>query len=297
MAIKDSYAIRTSLNRTYWDHEIDLSTAQLNSLLVSVKSVAFYGGTLALGSWLIFASPLSSASVFWRILLGIWLLAFAIYYGRYTKTKRLRIQQLSALPDYTKAKRSVATRAIADAADFRSIVGVELVETAHGSDGVIRFLDNSFGKAYRVSGSASVLVFDEARDAIVNRYARFWVKMDPAVELMSFTSKEPQPVYQQVASWVDRMENLKYSDPDLLKIAETKRRALVNYEGETYSSIQQYLLLRAPSLEQLRQADALLKNEIAESTLVFKTLREMNAKDTTKLLGSIYQKPGTSYTL
>lgn len=295
---KKSYSLPASLDQTWWDLEIDLSSPQFKIGLVSIKSIIFYGGIGLFTAWLCFASPMKSAALWTRILFIVLMVIFAIYYGRYTATKELRIMKLKTLSEYTPSQRRINTRSRAKSFKFRQLTGIASVESTPGDDdGVIHYLDGYFGRVYRVSGSASILVFAEAQAQIVDRFSNFWKKVDPEVEIDTLTTKEPQPVYRQIASWAQQRNALEHTDDDLDALMRTERDALVHHVGERFSSIQQYLIVRAPTYEHLSQVHGVIRNEALDSSLVFKSVTTLGHEDAVEVLGSIYQPAHNSYGL
>ena len=100
--------------------------------------------------------------------------------------------------------RKVLTRRNSQAAPFHSIVGISEI----AKDGLIQYADGRVGRAYLVVGSASVLLFEDDKKAILDRVDSFWRKVSTDVEFTFMTTKEPQRTYRQVAALERTNKNL-----------------------------------------------------------------------------------------
>ena len=146
------------------------------------------------------------------------------------------------------------------------------------------------GQAYSVVGSASRLLFDQDRDAILNRNDRFYRKLEPGVEWVFITTKEPQRVYAQVAALEKRNQALPLEarDPELVALMDEQYESLRSYVGSSFFSIHQYLILIARNEEELRKAHNLLDSEAADSSLMFKQVSMLTYDETIDLLATHY---------
>ena len=76
------------------------------------------------------------------------------------------------------------------------------------NSGLIEFLDGSFGSMYRVVGAASALLFEDDKEAILDRVDNFYRKMGFDVEIIKITTKESQKIYHQAAYLKEQYDNL-----------------------------------------------------------------------------------------
>lgn len=285
---RTSYSIPASLDRSIFDSEINLSGKHMNVRPRPVKVIFFFLGSLLLMGWALWVSPLKTANFGLLVLLAIWWIAVTIYMGGYSKTKEMRSARLLPLIDYLpKKSRHVRTRTDSKPGAFYSIVGITDVDPVSG---LISYSDGTVGQAYSVVGSASRLLFDEDRNAILDRNDRFYRKMEAGVEWIFVTTKEPQRVYSQIANLERRKMSLdkEAHDPELLALADEQYETLRSYVGSSFFSIHQYLFIRAGNEEALRAAHNLLDNEVADSSLVFKQVSMLTSDETLDLLRTIY---------
>ena len=285
---RGSYAIPASLDRSIFDHELSLSNKDIKAKPLPLKVILFYLMSVLILMWLLTSTPLKGANFGLLVLIGLWWIAATFYFGAYSKTKEMKFMQLSPLFEYLPATaRKVMTRSDSRPGQFHSIVGIVAVDEVSG---LISYADGTVGQAYSVVGSASRLLFDQDRDAILDRNDRFYRKVDPGVEWTFVTTKEPQRVYSQVAALERRNRALdrKARDPELVALMDEQLNSLRGYVGRSFFSIHQYLFLRAGNEEALRAAHNLLDSEAADSSLMFKQVMMLTPDETLALLRTIY---------
>lgn len=286
MAIKDSYSVPTSIDRSFLDHEITLSSNGFNAKPSPIKQLLFFAGGALVILWAATVTWIKDSGWAFIALFVIWALIALVYFGGLTKTKELRIMTVPALLAYLpKDARRVITRRSSNPSAFASITGIDGIT----EDGRIDFSDRTVGQAYLVVGSASYLLFDEDRTAILNRVDAFWRKVEPSCEFIFITTKEPQRIYRQVASMEERNRALIVRDPDLLELQNEQYDILTQHVGNRYTSIHQYLVLRAKSMDALRRAHNILRSEVEGSSLMIKEATVLDRDETEAMLRTLYQ--------
>lgn len=285
---KDRYSVPVSLDRSILDHELSLSNKSFHMKPLPMKVIFTYVGSIVVLMWLLTGTPLKGSSFGFLALITIWWIAATAYFAAYSKTKEMRMNQIGALLDYVpKKSRRVLTRSDSRMGPFQSIVGIQSVDE---NTGLITYVDGMVGQAYSVVGSASRLLFDQDRDAILNRNDRFYRKLEPGVEWVFITTKEPQRVYAQVAALEKRNQALPLEarDPELVALMDEQYESLRSYVGSSFFSIHQYLILIARNEEELRKAHNLLDSEAADSSLMFKQVSMLTYDETIDLLATHY---------
>ncbi|MDP9903210.1 hypothetical protein [Arthrobacter bambusae] len=267
MAYKGSYSIPNSLDKSMLDQEIALSkSAHVQPF--PIKVVLFYLASLLILFWVVSSTFIRDSSLTIIVLLVMWWLLATVYFGRYSKTKELRFSGIPALLSYLpRVSRRVLTRRSSNASGFYSIAGVKDVD----DDGRVAFSDGTVGRAYLVVGSASVLVFEADKRAIVNRVDSFYRKVEHSVEFICLTTKEPQRVDRALANLERRNLVLEVRDPELFALLDEQAEILVEHVGTRFSSIHQYLVIKADNDEALRRGHALLQAEVEDSSLMIKS--------------------------
>ena len=109
-----------------------------------------------------------------------------------------------------KSMRTIMTRKNSDYVDFLNFVGIKSVD----DDGNIEFLDGDIGTMYRVSGSASVLLFEQDRDAIITVAIRFIVRIEQIVSILYY-GKGTSKGLSSAFSCGETYHALDTDDPDL----------------------------------------------------------------------------------
>lgn len=285
---KEKYIVPVSLDRTILDHELTLSSNAMRLKPLPMKVIFAYIGSITVLMWLLTGTPLKGASFGYLVLISVWWIAATAYFAAYSKTKEMRGEMIMALIDYLpKTARKVLTRSDSSPGQFHSIVGIKDVDE---KTGFITYVDGMVGQAYAVVGSASCLLFDQDRDAILNRNDRFYRKLEPGVEWVFITTKEPQRVHTQIATLEKRNRRLspKARDPELVALMDEQYQSLKSYVGASFFSIHQYLILIARNEEDLRKAHNLLDSEAGDSSLMFKEVTMLTYDETMDLLRTHY---------
>lgn len=289
MATKESYHIPYGLAQSYADMTISLNSKDgtvgkvLPMAVVMTYIVSFLGCMFCVTKTFIGKMGSIPQIVVFCILWAILTVILASYDG----TRRMNMQRIMPLLNYLPKKaRQIYTRNGRDAGPFWGVAGMDDI----ADDGMVTFSDGTYGYWYRVVGSASILLFDSDRDAILNRVDNFYRKWGHEAELLFMTCKESQKVYRQVASLQRRYQNLKTADPDLRELAEEQFRILKDYIGTEFKSIHQYMLVKAQGKEALRIANSIVQSEVENSSLMIKQCVPLDKTDVLEMLKSVYQK-------
>lgn len=289
MAAKQVYKIPYGLNESYADMNISLNTKDGSiGRVFPVKVLLIYVGSLLALMYIMFSTFIGRMSnIPQKIFFVILWLGLTVLIASYDTTKRMNIELVPVLLNYLpKQARHIYTRAGRNITPFWNMVGIEAIY----DDGLVEFFDGTFGYWYRIVGSASILLFDADRDAIIERVDNFFMKWHAGSEIMFLTNKESQKVYNQVANLQKRYDNLKSSDKDLRNIAEEQFKILRDYVGKEFKSIHQYMLIKSPNKEALNVANNILQSEYENSSLMIKQCVPLEYQDVVDVYKNTYQK-------
>ena len=251
-----------------------------------MKVLLFWAASILSLFWVVSSTFVATADWWIIALVVIWWLVATAFLGQYSKTKEMKYMSVPALLAYVPtAGRRVLTRKSTNPSAFYSVVGIDNIDES----GLIKYADGTYGQGYLVVGSASILLFEEDRKAILNRVDSFWRKVDPTCEYTFVTTKEPQRVYHQIANLERRNLALEVRDPELKELMDEQYDILHDYVGNQFKSIHQYLLLKADNLEALRRAHTILQSEVESSALMIKGCTMLNGADVTEMLTVIYK--------
>ena len=266
---KQSYKISESLDQSPWDIEIAIrSDSGMGIKPLPLKFIAAVIISGLVWFWMLNMSFVSNMSIVYKVLFSIaWLLA-SLLLVRLDKSNTLMLSRIPILVSYfPKRARRVSCRTGDNAGPFYSIANIESVDEDRG---MITFTDGDVAFVYRVVGSASVLLFPDDREAILNRVDSFFRNMKPDYEMIFVTCKEAQNVKRQLRNMDARMSRLRNDDPELRGLVEMESYYLREHVGGSYRSIHQYLVLKAHNEEALQMAQSVLDTEVQFSTLMIK---------------------------
>ena len=286
MASKDHYKIPASIDRSYLDHEINLSTRGWTLPTLPLKVILIWVSSTVVMFWAVTHTFVASADLWLKALFCVLWLALTAFLGRYDKTREMTYTKVKAFLSYApKSARNVLTRRNANPSAFYDIARIASIS----DDGLIEWADGTIGQVYLVVGSASVLVFEEDKRAILNRVDSFFRKIDTTAEFIFVTTKEPQRVYRQLARLDDINLKLEDRDPELIELMNERLDILRDYVGTSFISIHQYLVIKADNLDALRRAHTVLAAESEESNLMIKQITMLDGRNAESLLSTLYK--------
>lgn len=282
---KTSFKVPVSLDRSFLDHEINLSSGGWQVPPTPMKVVLFYlVGLLGL-FWAVTGTFIKSASL--PLIVGFvvfWLIA-VLFLAKYNKNKEMNISKVPAFVGYAPPKaRRVVTRSKSNPSDFYSIARINSIDES----GLIHLQDGTIAQCYLVVGSGSILVFEEDKKTILDRVDAFFRKIDTSVELAFITTKEPQRIYKQLAHLDDINLRLENRHPELIELMRERFDILNEFVGDSFTSIHQYLMIKGDNLEALRRAHTVVAAEAEDSSLMFKQVTMMDQVDAYEMLKVFY---------
>lgn len=292
MAVKETYGIPTSLDASALDMDVSLQSKDgIGPGSVPVRVILFFLLSLGILAMVMTNSFVRQGDV-WQIVcfVVLWMAITATLAG-FDATGHMQVEFVPVLADYLpQSMRTISCRRRSRAFSFGELVGIVCTDKEVPSDSriPIPFMDGTYGYFYAVVGSASRLLFDDDRDAILERVETFWRKIDVDGEMSIITKKEAQRVDKQLGYLVMRRKRLTVSDPDLDRLASLEFDALNDYVGRQFRSTHQYLMLKAPTVEALQLAEAVLRSEAENSTMMFKRCSRLSlTTDESSGLGSV----------
>lgn len=289
MAVKQSYGIKTPMLSTALDTEITLQKdgVGLRPLPIKFVIITIISGCLCLGatnSELISVGNMVQKTIFVCLWITMTILLFMS-----DKTKRMNIQSIVSLLNYmfNPSNRRIITRRNVPATAMLDMCNVKSIDKS----GIIKFADRHVGYMYRVTGTASVLLFDADKMNIINAVDNFYRKIDSNTEFIFITLKEPQKIYNQAAAVKHRYNRLKIYDNDLNDLCNNQLVMLKEVVGKKYQSIHQYMIVKADSIETLTAAKITLQTELDSSGLFIKRCIPLYEDEILEVLASSYTSP------
>lgn len=289
MAVKPAYGIRTPMLSTALDTEITLQKdgVGLRPLPIKFVIITIVSGCVCLK--FVTNNPVAMGNIVQKLLFVCLWVTITIMLFATDKTNRMRFQQLISLLNYMAipSNRRIVTRRTEPATGMLDMCNIKYIDKS----GMIKFADREYGYMYRVTGTASVLLFDEDKKQIINAVDNFYRKLDTNVELIFMTLKEPQKIYNQAAAVKIRYDRLKLYDPDLNDLCNNQLVMLREVVGKKYQSIHQYMVVKADSIEALTAAKITIQNELDQSGLFIKRCIPLHEDEILEALAVVYTSP------
>ena len=290
---KASYKIPASLNDNYLNMEIAIQNKEgvgLRPLPVRVILTWVAG---LLGLFFFEANDMSilkHGTLLVRLIFAVTWIGLIYILSKVDKTHRMQLELIPACISYLqKSNKYVTTRRASNAGPFYSIVGIDDIDD---QTGMITYADGTFGYWYAVVGTASVLLFPNDRDAILDRVNEFYKKIQPDCEIIFMTAKEPQKVYHQINHLTAQYNALTYKDPDIDKIVREQYDILKDFVGKEFKSLHQYMIIKGDNREALTNINNVVRGECEGSSLMLKQCIPLYKEDVIEVLKSIYQEGG-----
>lgn len=289
MAVKQAYGIKTPMLSTALDTEITLQKdgVGLRPLPIKFVIITIISGVICLKasqSQMVSVGNIVQRSIFVCMWITMTILLFMS-----DKTKRMHVQSLVSLINYmaVPSNRRVLTRRDGSATPMLDMCNIKSIDKT----GLIKFADHNVGYMYRVTGSASVLLFDEDKRQIINAVDNFYRKIDANTEYIFITLKEPQKIYNQAVAVKHRYNRLKVFDNDLNDLCNNQLVMLREVVGKKYQSIHQYMIIKSDSMESLMAAKITLQSELDSSGLFIKRCIPLYSDEILEALSAVYASP------
>ncbi len=284
---KQAYKIPADLNSSAADMEIAIQGKDgVGVKPLPVKIILTYIASVILCFFVCTKTVVADGSVPQIILFVILWGIMTLVLAKTDSTKRMQVQTIPTLINYIpRSSRRVITRTSQPATAFYNIAGIRDINK---DTGLIEFMDGTYGYWYRVVGTASILLFDEDRTAILDRVDSFYRKLAPDCEVCFVTTKSAQTVYRQARNLKMRYDRLESRDPDLKACAQEQFDVLKNYVGGSFRSIHQYMVIKGDNREALTRCKNVIQSEAENSSLMFKQCIPMYYEDLTTVLQIIY---------
>lgn len=285
---KQVYKIPADLDMSHLDMEISLQSSDGMGLRpIAVKVILFYAASLMFLFFVFQNTFMLGASLGTKVLFAISWILMTHQLGRYTKRQTMQYDMVPSFMRYfPKVNRKIICRRSSLANGFYYLYGIKGIDEKTGE---ITFIDGTFGFMYRVVGSASRLLFEEDRDAIINRCDNFYRKIGTDAQIITITTKEAQKVYQQVAHLNEQYNNLTIADEDLYHLLDEQYQILSKFIGGGFRSIHQYWILKADNKEALLMARGVLLSEVESSNEMIKRCTRLDSDEIEEVMTSIYR--------
>lgn len=286
---KQVYKVPTSLDMSYLDIEVALQDDSGAGLRpIPIKSIMLWCGSMMFLLVVLLHSYIKEAGPVWMVLFSLLWLFGTYFYGKADESGRIGVSLVPVLLRYLpKSARQLKTRTSDNAFDFMYLTG--LSEKGIDKRNTIYWNDGTVGVGFRIVGTASILLFDEDRNAILDRVGNFYVKLDPEVQVIFDTTKEAQKVENQLEFTKLQFAHREVKDvPGLNKLYRERYDVLHDYVGERFPSIHQYMFIKAKNYEALERFMAMFYQETTSSSRMFKKTVLMRADDIYEYFGNLF---------
>ena len=281
---KAGYHIPVGLDQSYGDMVITIrNNDNIGLKPTPIKTVLLYMVSAILCFVIVTNTVVASGTLLQKALFVVLWIVLTVTMLSLDGTGRMQAQLIPTLFQYaSKSNRYVLTRKTSNPSQFYSIVGIKNI----GKNGLVTFADGTYGYFYSVVGSASMLLFDEDRDRILDRVDMFYRKLPTECELLFITTKSAQRVYKQKLALKNRYDAL--TDPDLKALAIKQFDCLNNYVGKSFKSIHQYMIIKGDNFEMLERAKNIVRAEVENSSRMIRRCTPLKQKSIETLLAQIY---------
>lgn len=286
---KEVYKIPASLDENYLNMEIAIQSRDgvgLKPLAVRVILVWLISLFGLVYMCINGDSVVAQAGMFMRILFGAVWLGFTYVLTQMDKSHRMQLELIPTLLTYIQSSnRTVITRKTSNGNAFYGIVGIESIDE---DSGLVKYTDGTYAYWYAVVGTASVLLFPEDRNAILDRVNEFYKKLQADCEICFVTTKEAQRVHKQIAHLMAQYKALEFKDRDIDMLVKEQYDVLKNFVGKEFKSLHQYMVLKGDNREALSTLNNIVIGEYESSSLMFKQCTPMYRPQIEEVLHLIY---------
>lgn len=283
---KEYYGIPYALDSSYLDMEITIQNNDgIGFRPFPIKNILLACAAIASCVIMLSKTFISSGSIIQKgIFIVVWggLCFILLVIGR---TKQIGLEKIISLFSYMQpSSRYIGTRRMSPVNPLIRICGFTEID----KKGFIHYADGSIGVVFDIVGNASVLLFSNHKNAVVDRVDTFYRKMRPKITYHYITNCEAQNVYMQIAYFSERKKNLTVCDPDLDAMIDTNIHFLAEIIGNSYKSLHQYMVIQAPNIEEMNAALSIFYDEADNSELMFKFAEQLDMEEVEEFMKNIY---------
>ena len=285
--MKASYKIPYGLNKGLLDTEINTETfgfKVFGSFTFSVRSFFIWIGVIFSCLYFVSHGFIQNGNIIHKfIFIILYLLFFGLICSR-DNIKRLKLYSIPLIFNYfKKSNRVVHTRKRNPLLGLKILSNIDKINV----DGSVDLYTGEKAFFYDIEGSASTMLFESDREAIIKAVERFFIMLDPKIELIFVKANQSQDSYEQIYNLKKKHSQLTVKDADLEQLFSDHYYILKDYVGDHYKSNRQYLAVICKDREILRRANDFLINAVAENAFVLKKLNRLDKKEVTDFIAYI----------
>lgn len=282
---KLSYGTPASIDRPILDAEI--SPFKGSTIQIKLFSIVYGLASIGLLFLIVKMIPLLSYDkTLFVVFLVLWMFA-TIFLFNTNKYGEVNFKKLIYLQIYLSSVKKIFTRSKNKAFNFAKIVNILDIDD---SNGVVYFSDGYKGLMFEVVGNASFMLFETDRNALLDNVDTFYRKFSDKVRFHQIHMLENQDVYMQLGalqSVVDNMQANNFYDEDCNRLLALQGKVLSRQIGKQFSIIKHYMIVSAPSMDELQLSYSMLADEVRSRGLVLKQMDRLRKGDICQVLKTV----------
>lgn len=279
--MRSRFKLPFSLNVSTFDLPVTFVTQGGNTLFkrqITVRTLVLVMVGVLLYFLLVTQTPLAGGGfigiITWTI--GYFWLIYLL--AAPTKTKLIGASNLKAMYNYVaKSNREFNTT---DDGFYEPIEKMIDIHEISEADSMVIFSNGDVGYIYELIGNASILMFEEDQAHVLGASRNFHRKLTPNVSIYYDSATEPQKTETQVVNLLDKQENLINKHPALMQLMDTQIDVLMNYVGNEFKSLHQYMVVRAKNPIALRDFESWLNLQMDKSSGFLTDFRVLDYEET-----------------
>ena len=287
---KQQFKIPVTLDSSYFDLEFNMKSKQGVGLEKPVTAKVILSTLILAFAWfyLVFQTFIGKGGIPTILGFTVAWVTLSVLLIKTDATGRMGIELVMSMINYIpKHGRHVATRMGDSVYPLQSLINIKTIDP---EDGLITFLDGQIGYVYHVVGSASALMFEQDKQAILDKVDSFYKKLPVGVEIIYDTVYEGHVVDEQIAHLKQDTENLKSKSKGLHKLLNEQSVILehvINNNAQGLTSLHQYLVVRSPNQALLIDFENLIYGDVKGSGLMFRLARTLTYEETKAYFKSV----------
>lgn len=291
---KPSYKVPDTIDKTHFDTEIYLRAKNgvgLNAF-ITIRVMLLFMSSIFILFFLFRSTFLKHGGLFNQAIFAITWLSLSAMICRVDKTRRYGYERMMTLFSYvSKGARTKKMKATDPALELRKLTGIENVRM---SDGLVTFFKNdAFGYVFRVTGNASVLMFDKDKNQVIDQTSNWFRQLpDGDLNIIIDTGRESQKVKRQLGAIVQRQKqrnkNARFRSRGLDALNRQIYTVMDDYVGEHFKSLHQYIILTSTSPELLREAHLILMDDVQTNGQIVKRFERLEPDEVVSYFSEVF---------
>lgn len=281
---RSTYTIRTSLNDSWWDLVINPSSNGIKRD-ITLRTFACIILASIVYIFLITKPTLLHAGLLSQVLFSISYFWIILWFVTPSKTQILGTHYVVVMFNYlfSGVSKHIVTRSNSKAMPVYTLFGIKEIQ----NDGQILYANDEVGVCLDVAGNASVLMFNEDKEAILDHTSKFFSNLPINSTIILDTSTSPQKIDKQMKAKESQKNNMVLKNSNLSKLIDLQN-TMLDFVSTHNNTLHQFLWIRSSDIEEIKKVKEQLSMHARSANGYVSEYRQLKQEELIEYLSNVY---------